>query len=447
MAAAGLRLRPMALSSTHQIPFRAARRRARPANGQQYRWLRAASIVSFFGCMVVALLWHGTRRLPWLGPLIADGLRATVGVEAVISLEETVAALEDEIRLRLYSDAEPEDYSSVLPASLEQAGDAILSSAPRAFPPPLSLRRSDPSSPKPRSGALDRGPAQSFRPDAISPMFHELASPLDGKWMPIAERSKAGGSSSMHLTLLHPDRRRPYAELFVIAIDLDRTRLYAVPGTREPWSTAGGPGKYRRNGLVPNRDQGKLLGAFNGGFKTVHDQYGMAVDGITLVPPRHFACTIAAGRNGELKVRTWKRLETPREDFSWWRQTPPCLYENGQLHPGLKSDDSRAWGAALKGNTVIRRSALGLSRNGRTLYVGISNATTARTLAAGMHHAGAWDVAQLDINWSYPKFAVFRENPSGQLQASSLIGGFTVQPDDYLRAASPRDFFYLVRSD
>jgi hypothetical protein len=62
-----------------------------------------------------------------------------------------------------------------------------------------------------------------------------------------------------------------------------------------------------------------------------------------------------------------------------------------------------------------------------------------------MRHAGAWDAAQLDVNWSYPKFLVFRSGESGTLEAVGVFPGFVFQKDEYLRRPAPKDFFYLVR--
>jgi hypothetical protein len=94
---------------------------------------------------------------------------------------------------------------------------------------------------------------------------------------------------------------------------------------------------------------------------------------------------------------------------------------------------------------VIRRSAIDLSSDQSRLYVGISNDTTARALALGMHHAGAADVAQLDVNWSFPKILVFPRGSSGQLEPRSLFKGFLAKKGEYIQQPSPRDFFYLIR--
>jgi hypothetical protein len=383
--------------------------------------------------LIMLVLWQGVRRLSWVGPLIADSLRSLVGVEAVAALEELVAGAEDSLKQRLGGDA-PRDYAEVVQnLSATSTTEVALT----------NTRQASELKPGSRQSAEHPSPRFSFVPTDLAPMFPAVAAPSDGQWMPLRVPGRDSGSAQMYLTLLHPDRKRPYAELFVVAVDLDRTRLHAVAGTREPKPS--GAAAKGRAGLIPKRQHARLLGAFNGGFKAVHGGYGMQVDAKTLLAPKSFACTIAAHPGGRIEIGTWSNRAFASQKLSFWRQTPPCLYENGQMHKGLSWDDSRAWGAALKGNTVIRRSALGLSRDGRTLYVGISNATTARTLADGMRHAGAWNVAQLDINWSYPKFVVFSDGDGATLQAQSLIDGFLVRPEEYVKAPSTRDFFYLVR--
>jgi hypothetical protein len=174
----------------------------------------------------------------------------------------------------------------------------------------------------------------------------------------------------------------------------------------------------------------------------------MKVDGIEILAARTGLCTVWADADGALGIGTWtKDSPRARAEARWWRQTPPCMVENGKLHPGLENESTKLWGATLEGSAVIRRSAIGLSADGRRLFVGISNDTTARAMALGMRRAGATDVAQLDVNWSYPKILIFPRDASGKRQAVTLFRGFLFDADDYVRKRSSRDFFYLVRRD
>jgi hypothetical protein len=151
-------------------------------------------------------------------------------------------------------------------------------------------------------------------------------------------------------------------------------------------------------------------------------------------------------KDESLAIAPWTALEKRTADMLWYRQAPNCMYVDGEMHPRLRAPNVRHWGATLDGDTVIRRSAVGLSKDGSTLLVGISNHTTARVMAEGMHHAGAVSVAQLDVNWSYPKFVVYEpKGKDGKLVATALAEGFEFSPDEYIRSRSMRDFFYLTR--
>jgi hypothetical protein len=107
------------------------------------------------------------------------------------------------------------------------------------------------------------------------------------------------------------------------------------------------------------------------------------------------------------------------------------MYENGELHPGLLAEKTRNWGAALEGDVVIPRSAIGLNAERTILYFALSNDTTPRIIADGMRHAGASDIAQLDVNWPYPRFLVFRRNESGRLVAAAAVKTIPFDPDTF----------------
>jgi hypothetical protein len=186
------------------------------------------------------------------------------------------------------------------------------------------------------------------------------------------------------------------------------------------------------------------VAAFNGGFKTEHGRYGMRAGGVTLVPPRPDVCSVVRYEDGSLRIATWSKIADTAGKMTWWRQTPPCMVEQGRLHPALRGEGTTGWGAALGGETAIRRSAVGLDESVSTLLVAVSDYTTAGAMANAMLHAGAHSAAQLDVNWSYPRFVVYRSDPSGKLLAEGLFPGFVFEPDEYIGKRSPRDFFYLL---
>ncbi len=101
--------------------------------------------------------------------------------------------------------------------------------------------------------------------------------------------------------------------------------------------------------------------------------------------------------------------------MSAYRQTPPCLVQQGKVNDTLEGGEyNRNWGSTVSGETVIRRSAIGLDKSGRVLFYGIGEACTAQALARAMRAVGAEDAAQLDVNYSYPRFLLFDKARAGR---------------------------------
>lgn len=373
------------------------------------RWL--VGVVAA-GAGALLATWVATRSLPWFGPLLADTLRSMVGSEAVTRLEETAADVEDRVQSAV-SRGQARSLEEATPSELLVATNVQASSA-----------------------------APQNRPEDVGPMHSLTAAAEDGVWQ--AARVRGTDDGVLYRTIVHPDPERVYAELFVFALDLSKVKVHAVAGSVEPKSVEPGP-RLARPGVIPESDRGRLIAAFNGGFKAEHGRFGMMVGGAELLAPRPTSCTFAANVEGGLEIKRWAALSNQGSRFSWWRQTPGCMVEGGELHPGLRAADSKNWGATLEGKTVIRRSAVGLSSDRRTLFVGISNSTTARALATGMQHAGAENVAQLDVNFSYPRFLLYRENEAnGALNAVGAVKGQLYEQNEYLGRASTRDFFYVT---
>jgi hypothetical protein len=416
--------------------------------GQRARVALAVGAVLALPILVLGA-WHGLHRISGLAPWVADSMRRVVGIEGVARLEEAAYGVEDQVNTVVRRGEKPRAYWEVpsepdlaLELAPLPSGAAGAPSAPFEVRPP-----SDDSHPSAESGPRTPAPPEPpFRPRTVGPMYAELDAPGDGKWVRLSDGASPG-APLMFKTLLHPDVERAWAELFVVAIELRRVRLYLVAGTVEPQATVPEAIELARPGRVPDDDHAGVVAAFNGGFKTEHGHYGMYLDGVTLVPPLPATCTIVWRKDGSLRIGTWSKLGNEVHHALWWRQTPDCMYENGKINPRLAGGRESKWGSAIDGETVIRRSAIGVDAAGTTLFVGISNHTTASAIARGMHHAGAATVAQLDINFSYPKFVTFRESPATKHKvAVPLAEGFEYSEHEYLRKASMRDFFYVMDS-
>lgn len=379
-------------------------------------------------------LWIFVHSVPWAGPLVANSLRAAIGKDNVARLEDFVYGWEDRVNRLVKRGEKPKAYWKVPP---EGQGSPVVVPAPTAVEPAM---------PEP-TAQLEPAALEPFQPPAPGPYAEGYGAEGDGLWVPMIDPRRPSEVPRLYKTLLHPDKSRSWAELFVVAVDLQQVEVIPVIGYQEPRTDKPGAAEYKRFAKIPEEHYGALLGAFNGGFMAEHGGYGFAFDGVVFLDPKEQACSWVRYADGTFAVGTWSNLSSTVNEMVWFRQAPSCMYENGEMNPSLKHHQSRKWGATLDGNTVIRRSAVGLSADRKILYVGITNHTTAKVLAAGMHHVGAVDVAQMDVNWSYPKFVTYEPDKKGTLHPVALADGFEFSDNLYLRERSMRDFFYLARKE
>ena len=74
------------------------------------RWVLGSVAVS---ALAGAGMWIAVHRIPWMGPLVANGLRSVIGAENVTALEETAYSAEDRVHRLLRSNEPPKTYWEV----------------------------------------------------------------------------------------------------------------------------------------------------------------------------------------------------------------------------------------------------------------------------------------------------------------------------------------------
>jgi hypothetical protein len=392
----------------------------RPAKPKRWRrWLKRLLVAT---PVTLLVLWILVHRVPWLGSFLADSLRSIIGVEAVSRLEDFAYSAQDRFNRFWRADEKPKAYWTVPDSSA-------------AKPLPTASASADAECEVPPFQPLDAGP-----------VHKSWSAPGDGQWVAIKDSRHPLRTPRMFKTLVHPDKYRSWAAVSIVAMDRRQVKLHMMAGRHEPKARTREARSLQRPALIPAEHHGALLAAFNGGFKAVHGYYGMKIDNVVIIKPRPLSCIIAMFPGEELLIGDWERLKARVPEALWWRQTPACMVDQGKFHDGLVSEKNTYWGATLNGDTVIRRSALGLSKDGRTLYSGIGDHTTARAIAVAMKHVGANHVAQLDVNWSYPKFVVYepRSADDEELIATKLCDGFEFSEGQFIRHREARDFFYIT---
>jgi hypothetical protein len=379
------------------------------------RWAKRIGQTTLVCALLLGGLWYATHRVRWLGPAIADGLRSVLGPGPVAWMEDVAYAIQDRVNMWRYDGEPPTVFwePPVLPGA----------SAPAAQEEPR------------------------FAPPRFDPPFAEVATPADGIWLPVVDPRHPEAPARMYKSLVHPDKRRGFAALAIVAANLEAFDLHLVAGTSEPLSNLN-IDPAQRSGLVAREHNELLFAAFNGGFKATHGQYGMMLGGVEFLPPRDLACTFVRYNDGRYRIATWSDMKGEFPLMSFYRQTPPCLVEDGKLHDALLYQEyAKGWGATVGGDTIIRRSAVGLDSSGTTLFYGLGEAMTAQAIARGMLAAGAHVVAELDVNYSYPRMLFYEHPEDGKppIATSSIIPNIDFTKYQYVGQASPRDFFYLTR--
>lgn len=320
-----------------------------------------------------------------------------------------------------------------------------------------------------RSGALPSETVPSATTEVVvssfvltdpGPMYERSARAGDGVWRGFFAR--AGDSDHERRTqpgvaedfaeaglrrmVLHPHPQSRFQTLVLAAFDLQRLRVEHRPGAQDIVDL-GHPELAPLAGLVAEEHLEDLLAVFNGGFQPRHGKFGMRSLGQQLIPPRQDACTVAILKDGTVAIAPWPELAPQLSEIVAYRQTPPCLVQEGEVHPLLRQGKRAAWAGQQPSVKTRRRSLVGVSRDGRALFVGLGSETEAEVLAAGAKHAGAHAAAQLDINWNWTRLFVFdsgQQKDAPQLQGS-LVPDMAKDKGEYLKKPAARDFFYVYR--
>lgn len=281
-------------------------------------------------------------------------------------------------------------------------------------------------------------PSTSRNPPAVAPLVQDGALPGEGLWTSEGlPQPPGGGAPAFWKTFLRPNPERPDALVYLVRFDPQRLQLHMVAGTQEPVSPLGlsGPGQ-----IAPG-DVPALAAAFNGGWKSVHGNYGMMVGGQTIAPPntRPDTATLAQHADGRLELAAWKTL-SGATDLVSYRQNCPLLIDNGAI--AVQGHISSTWGLSLLSEMYVWRSGVGQTADGALIYAA-GTPVAAEELAAALQAAGATTAMQLDINSAWVHWVDYLPAATGAPRAEPLVPDMAYSRNQYL-TPTERDFFYLT---
>lgn len=411
----------------------------RPTGAAYHRPRRAVMLPSL--ALALLLCAGGVASAvinPGIGAALAEYARDLTGPQAVALVEQWAFTMEDLVRQARYRIT---GTAATLSWAAPAAAPAPASRAPAVAPPapsttrplPKPVRPLTPHAPAPTAPHAPAPTAPHAAPDAAA------ALPVSPDWSPLVTLSD--GAPVIARALVAPDPSRPYVRAALVRIDLRHAGLHLVAGTQEPASAA----KVARPGAIPPADRvpGRLLAAFNGGFRAANGAFGMFSAGTTWLPPQDGLATVAIYRDGHVRIGTWGQDLGPDPHIVAYRQNCPPLLVDGRPTLVAGGSDKATWGKTITNQTTTWRSGLGLSADGRYLYYAVGDGLTVPSLGAALASAGAASAMQLDINSFYTRFDTYSAGSGGALRAQKLL---TQMQGDARQFLTPynRDFFYLT---
>lgn len=346
--------------------------------------------------------------------------------------------------------------SSAQPPPLYIVGTPLKPVATENAPPATSeasASSAEPSKPPPSvsSGSAESKPCDCeihrFTPPNFTPPFAATAKEGDGQWRSVGDSGLGELAATVPpqvlQTTVHPHKSKGYVSMNVVAMDLGSLKLGWVIGAKDYHAEklVG----HQTPGLVPERDQANTLAVFNGGFQARHGWWGMMSDGVSIVEPRPNGCTLAIFGDESVAIAPYANLANDAARMQAFRQSPPCLIIDGALHPDLERGQRKAWAGQNADLKTRRRSAAGITRDGKTLFFAIGNETEPDDLARGLLAAGAQSALQLDINWAWARFLLVGRRDELPRLTSSLLPEALYGKSECFARPSDRDFFYVYR--
>jgi hypothetical protein len=221
----------------------------------------------------------------------------------------------------------------------------------------------------------------------------------------------------------------------IASIDQRLVKFSLRPGTEDPGTSQ----NWGVPAYIPAGQRTGLLATFNGGFKLASAGGGFYLNGIYQGSLTKGAASIVYYKNGTIKIGEWGRDFTMNSSIAGVRQNLKLLVDHGAVAANANSNVMSNWGATLGGGYYVWRSGIGITKDGRVVYV-YGSALNAQDLGLLLQRAGAVEGMQMDINPAWMKFDYYQAkgNPSDPTPVPLLP---TQQPSPYsYYTPSTRDF-------
>ncbi|MDA8324340.1 MAG: phosphodiester glycosidase family protein [Actinomycetota bacterium] len=221
----------------------------------------------------------------------------------------------------------------------------------------------------------------------------------------------------------------------IVSMDPRLLKFDLRPGSLDP-----GYGNWGVPMDIPAGQRQGLVATFNSGFRIASALGGFYLNG-------HYDGTLVKGaasevyyRNGQMKIGAWGSGGLKLgPNVVGVRQNLRLIIQNGKIAPNINSNVESNWGATLGGSYFVWRSGIGVTKDGRIVYV-YAPELNAQILAQLLKRAGCVTAMELDINPDWMSFEYYLpKNHPGNPTPVNLLPN-QLQPAYRYYSISNRDF-------
>ena len=223
--------------------------------------------------------------------------------------------------------------------------------------------------------------------------------PGEGTWRLV---ESVHGEPAVFATFMRVDAVHTSYVAGIASFDQRLVKFQLHPGSQDPGTGFGGGQPW-----IPPGDRTGLLATFNGGFRLSASRGGFYFNGATSGTLTSGAASVVYYRNGTIRIGQWGRDVTMSPEVMGVRQNLKLIVDHGKVAPDINQDVEANFGATLGGTYVVWRSGLGITRDGRVIYV-YGPALSAQSLADLLLRAGAVEAMELDINPFWTTFEYYQ---------------------------------------
>jgi hypothetical protein len=240
-----------------------------------------------------------------------------------------------------------------------------------------------------------------FAPDvprALAP-FASPPLPGEGAWR-LAEA--VHGQPAVYVTFLRVDSVHTSYVAGIASFDQRLVGFKLHPGSQDPGAGFGGGQSW-----IPPGQRAGLLATFNGGFRLNVSGSSFYLNGSTSGTLTVGVASEVYYRNGTIAIGQWGRDVRMTPEVVGVRQNLKLIVDHGRVPATVDQNVETSWGATLGGSYDVWRSGVGVTTDGRVVYV-YGPALSVRQLAILLQRAGAVEAMQLDINPYWTTFEYYQ---------------------------------------